>query len=158
MQNYWNLYLACKQQQLYGPVSYRDFRETGPWAAKNSCIELLTSYLYLKQEIDIDHVCERVKIILVWTKSPGSHPVQYHPPPPPYPHNSQQQLPPLQLNGPPFMLTSWTIDHSQKDDSWKAYHCWSWLHQVMWIFWMGPKITAGVWVTRAKKEYPRFME
>ena len=31
MQNYWNLYLACKQQQLYGPVNYRDFRETGPW-------------------------------------------------------------------------------------------------------------------------------
>ena len=30
MQNYWNLYLACKQQQLYGPVNYRDFRETGP--------------------------------------------------------------------------------------------------------------------------------
>ena len=31
MQNYWNLYLACKQQQPYGPVNYRDFRETGPW-------------------------------------------------------------------------------------------------------------------------------
>ena len=30
MQNYWNLYLACKQQQLYGPVNYRHFRETGP--------------------------------------------------------------------------------------------------------------------------------
>ena len=30
MQNYWNLYLACKQQQLCGPVNYRDFRETGP--------------------------------------------------------------------------------------------------------------------------------
>ena len=30
MQNYWNFYLACKQQQLYGPVNYRDFRETGP--------------------------------------------------------------------------------------------------------------------------------
>ena len=30
MQNYWNLYLARKQQQLYGPVNYRDFRETGP--------------------------------------------------------------------------------------------------------------------------------
>ena len=29
MQNYWNLYLACKQQQLYGPVNYPDFRETG---------------------------------------------------------------------------------------------------------------------------------
>ena len=27
MQNYWNLYLACKQQQLYGAVNYRDFRE-----------------------------------------------------------------------------------------------------------------------------------
>ena len=33
MQNYWNLYLACKQQQLYGPVNYRDFRETDPWTA-----------------------------------------------------------------------------------------------------------------------------
>ena len=30
MQKYCNLYLACKQQQLYGPVNYRDFRETGP--------------------------------------------------------------------------------------------------------------------------------
>ena len=30
MQNYWNLYLACKQQQLYGPVNYRDFWETVP--------------------------------------------------------------------------------------------------------------------------------
>ena len=30
MQTYWKLYLACKQQQLYGPVNYRDFRETGP--------------------------------------------------------------------------------------------------------------------------------
>ena len=25
-----NLYLACKQQQLYGPVTYRGFREKGP--------------------------------------------------------------------------------------------------------------------------------
>ena len=31
MQNYWKLYLVCEQQQLYGPVNYRDFRETGPW-------------------------------------------------------------------------------------------------------------------------------
>ena len=30
MQNYWNFYLSCKQQQLYGPVNNRDFRETGP--------------------------------------------------------------------------------------------------------------------------------
>ena len=31
MQNYWNRYVAHKQQQqLYGPVNYRDFRETGP--------------------------------------------------------------------------------------------------------------------------------
>ena len=30
MQNSWNLYLACKQKQLYGPVNYRGFRETGP--------------------------------------------------------------------------------------------------------------------------------
>ena len=31
MQNYWNCYVARKQQQqLYGPVNYRDFRETGP--------------------------------------------------------------------------------------------------------------------------------
>ena len=30
MQNYWNLYLACKQQQLYGPVNCRDFWETVP--------------------------------------------------------------------------------------------------------------------------------
>ena len=40
MQNYWNLYVACKQQQLYGPVNYRDFRETGPrnlnWSGKNT--------------------------------------------------------------------------------------------------------------------------
>ena len=36
MQNYWNLRLACKQQQLYGPVNYRDFRDTGPWALKAS--------------------------------------------------------------------------------------------------------------------------
>ena len=32
MQNFLNVYLACKQQQLNGPVSYRGFRETGPWA------------------------------------------------------------------------------------------------------------------------------
>ena len=31
MQNYLNLYLACKQQQLNGPVSYWGFRETGSW-------------------------------------------------------------------------------------------------------------------------------
>ena len=30
MQNYWNVYLSCKQQQLYWPVNYQDFRETGP--------------------------------------------------------------------------------------------------------------------------------
>ena len=30
MKNYWNFYLSCKQQQLYGPVNYRDFQETGP--------------------------------------------------------------------------------------------------------------------------------
>ena len=30
MQNYWNRYLAWKQQQLYGPVNYRDVPETGP--------------------------------------------------------------------------------------------------------------------------------
>ena len=30
MQNHWNLYLACRQQQLYGPVNYRDFWETVP--------------------------------------------------------------------------------------------------------------------------------
>ena len=31
MQNYWNRYVARKQQQhLYGLVNYRDFRETGP--------------------------------------------------------------------------------------------------------------------------------
>ena len=31
MQNYWNRYVACKQQQqLYSPVNYRYFRETGP--------------------------------------------------------------------------------------------------------------------------------
>ena len=29
MQKYCNLYLACKQQQLYGPVNYPDFRQTG---------------------------------------------------------------------------------------------------------------------------------
>ena len=34
MQNCWNLYLAGKQQQLYGPVNYRDFRETGPCSVK----------------------------------------------------------------------------------------------------------------------------
>ena len=34
MQKYCNLYLACKQQQLYGPVNYRDFRETVPWREK----------------------------------------------------------------------------------------------------------------------------
>ena len=27
MQNYWNLYVAGKQQQLYGPINYRDFRQ-----------------------------------------------------------------------------------------------------------------------------------
>ena len=31
MQNYLNLYLPFKQQQLYGPVNYRGFRETGPY-------------------------------------------------------------------------------------------------------------------------------
>ena len=31
MQNYWNHYIARKQQQqLYGPVNSRDFRKTGP--------------------------------------------------------------------------------------------------------------------------------
>ena len=31
MQNYWKRYVARKeQQQLYSPVNYRDFRETGP--------------------------------------------------------------------------------------------------------------------------------
>ena len=25
------LYLACKQRQLHGPVNHRGFRETGPW-------------------------------------------------------------------------------------------------------------------------------
>ena len=29
MQIYWNFSLACKQQQLYGPVNYQGFRETG---------------------------------------------------------------------------------------------------------------------------------
>ena len=24
--------LACKQHQLYGPVNYRAFRESGPWS------------------------------------------------------------------------------------------------------------------------------
>ena len=33
MQNYWNLYLACKQQQLYGPVNFRGFPEIGPRSA-----------------------------------------------------------------------------------------------------------------------------
>ena len=32
MQNYWNLYLACRQHQVYAPVNYRDFRETGRWS------------------------------------------------------------------------------------------------------------------------------
>ena len=40
MQNYWNLYRASKQQQLYGPVNYRDFQETGPgnlnWSEKTA--------------------------------------------------------------------------------------------------------------------------
>ena len=35
MQNYWNFYLSCKQQHLYGPANYRDFRETGPWLLRN---------------------------------------------------------------------------------------------------------------------------
>ena len=30
MQNYWNLYLACKQQQPYWPVNYRGFRKKRP--------------------------------------------------------------------------------------------------------------------------------
>ena len=30
MPTYWSLYLASKQQQLCGPVNYRDFRETDP--------------------------------------------------------------------------------------------------------------------------------
>jgi len=30
MQNYLNLYLACKQQQLNGPVSYRAFEKRAP--------------------------------------------------------------------------------------------------------------------------------
>ena len=29
MQIYWNFSLACKQQQLYGPVNYQGFREMG---------------------------------------------------------------------------------------------------------------------------------
>ena len=35
-QNYWNLWLACKPKQLYGPVNYRDFRETSP-RSENRC-------------------------------------------------------------------------------------------------------------------------
>ena len=41
MPSYWSLYLARKQQQLCGPVSYRDFRETGPSSRRwplNLCI------------------------------------------------------------------------------------------------------------------------
>ena len=40
MQNYWNLYLACKQQQLYGPVNYSDLRETGPRALERGWVPL----------------------------------------------------------------------------------------------------------------------
>ena len=32
-----NLYLACKQQQLYEPVNYREFQETGPWSQLFKC-------------------------------------------------------------------------------------------------------------------------
>ena len=39
MQNYWNLYLVCKQQQLYGPVNYRVFPETGP--PQTFCLRVL---------------------------------------------------------------------------------------------------------------------
>ena len=34
MHNYLNFYLPFKQQQLYGPVNYRGFRETGPCLLK----------------------------------------------------------------------------------------------------------------------------
>ena len=48
MQNYWNLYLACKQQQLYGPVNYRGFRETGPRKEHTLCwYTVFLSVLYL---------------------------------------------------------------------------------------------------------------
>ena len=30
MENYWNRYVARKQQQQLYAVNYRDFRETGP--------------------------------------------------------------------------------------------------------------------------------
>ena len=30
-----NVYLSCKLKQLYGPVNYRNFRETSAWLAKD---------------------------------------------------------------------------------------------------------------------------
>ena len=30
MQNYWNFYLACKQQQLYGPLIIGTFEKRAP--------------------------------------------------------------------------------------------------------------------------------
>ena len=36
MKNYWNFYLSCTQQQLYGPVTYRHFQETGPSPANRA--------------------------------------------------------------------------------------------------------------------------
>ena len=30
MQNYWNLYLACKQQELYGPLIIGTFEKRAP--------------------------------------------------------------------------------------------------------------------------------
>ena len=41
--NYRNFHLACKQQQLYGPVNYRGFRETGPEADAASIFVSLMS-------------------------------------------------------------------------------------------------------------------
>ena len=43
MQNHWNLYVACKQQQLYGSVNYRDFRETGPKSENGLKIDIFWS-------------------------------------------------------------------------------------------------------------------
>ena len=48
LQNYWNLDPGCKQQQLSGPVNYRDFRETDQSACKMGLkIVIKNTYLLL---------------------------------------------------------------------------------------------------------------
>ena len=69
MQNYRNLYLACKPKQLYGPVNYRDFRETSP-RAENNNILLLKGHMSYEDTILVGHLTKfwlDITIKKAWT-------------------------------------------------------------------------------------------